>query len=417
MSADATISVRNLGKLYKLGLTLPTFKMRRRQLADAVLRRSAQDYTAAPGRSIWALRDVSFDVMEGDVVGIVGRNGAGKSTLLKILSRITEPTEGSAVIHGRVGSLLEVGTGFNPELTGRENVYLNGAVLGMKKTEIRRNFDEIVAFSEIEPFIDTPVKRYSSGMYVRLAFAVAAHLQSEVLLVDEVLAVGDAGFQKKCLGKMSSVGREGRTILFVSHNMGAVAELCPRAILVDGGRAVLDGPTSEVTNAYLRLFATPETGADLVDNPTREAAFLGVRTLNRDGVATNSFDLAEPVTVVVRYRVREPIAGLLIRMTVARNMVDLFQTFDCELEAAPIDREPGDYEATYTISPMFLKAGTYSVSVYAGKASPEQEYQNYQGVLSFDVEERSFNTHHKGYRRDRPGPVIGQGTWRTERVG
>ncbi len=271
--------------------------------------------------------------------------------------------------------------------------------------------------SIVEQFIDTPVKRYSSGMYVRLAFAVAAHLQSEVLLVDEVLAVGDAGFQKKCLGKMSSVCREGRTILFVSHNMGAVAELCPRAILVDGGRAVLDGPTSEVTEAYLRLFTTPETGAELVDNPTREAAFLGVRTVNRDGVATNSFDLAEPITIAVRYRVREHISGLLIRMTVARNMVDLFQTFDCELEAEPIDRDPGDYEAMYTIAPMFLKAGTYSVSVYAGKASPEQEYQHYQGVLSFDVEERSFNTHHKGYRRDRPGPVIGQGTWRTERVG
>src|SRR5258708_7915371 len=278
MSADVAISVRNLGKLYKLGLTLPTLTMRRRRLAAAMLRRFPEGLTATPSRSIWALRDVSFDVAEGDVVGIVGRNGAGKSTLLKILSRITEPTEGVATINGRVGSLLEVGTGFNPELTGRENIYLNGAVLGMKKSEIRRNFDEIVAFSEIETFIDTPVKRYSSGMYVRLAFAVAAHLESEVLLVDEVLAVGDAGFQKKCLNKMTSVGKEGRTILFVSHNMGAVAELCPRAILIDGGHIVMDGPTSEVTAAYLGLFATPETGAELVENPARPASFLGART-------------------------------------------------------------------------------------------------------------------------------------------
>jgi lipopolysaccharide transport system ATP-binding protein len=411
------ISARSLGKQYRLGVTLPTYRMRRQRLANLVRRRSPADAPGTRPQTMWALRDVSFDIAEGEVVGLVGRNGAGKSTLLKILSRITEPTEGSATIHGRVGSLLEVGTGFNPELTGRENVFLNGAVLGMKKSEIRRKFDEIVAFSEIETFIDTPVKRYSSGMYVRLAFAVAAHLEPEVMLVDEVLAVGDAGFQKKCLGKMSTVSREGRTIVFVSHNMGAVAELCPRSMLIDEGQVVMDGPTSEVTAAYLGLFATPETGAELPENPLRPASFLGVRTLDANGEATNSFDVAEPITITIRYRVRIPVTGLLIRLTLARNMFDLFQTFDCDEELEPIDREPGDYEATYTIPPMFLKAGAYTVSVYGGKASPEQEYQNYVGVLSFEVEERSFNTHHKGYRRDRPGSVVGQGTWRTERVG
>ncbi|MDZ7339516.1 MAG: ABC transporter ATP-binding protein, partial [candidate division KSB1 bacterium] len=201
--------------------------------------------------TIWALKDVSFEVKRGEVAGIIGRNGAGKSTLLKILSRITEPTSGRAEIHGRVGSLLEVGTGFHPELTGRENIYLNGAILGMRKHEIDRKFDEIVAFAEIERFLDTPVKRYSSGMYVRLAFAVAAHLEPEILLVDEVLAVGDAAFQKKCLGKMGDVAREGRTVLFVSHNMAAVANLCQHALLIEKGEVIQRGNTQDVVQAYI----------------------------------------------------------------------------------------------------------------------------------------------------------------------
>ena len=201
--------------------------------------------------TFWALKDVSFEVREGDVVGIIGRNGAGKSTLLKILSRITKPTSGYARICGRVGSLLEVGTGFHPELTGRENIYLNGAILGMKKTEIDRKFDEIVAFAETEKFIDTPVKHYSSGMYLRLAFAVAAHLEPEILIVDEVLAVGDARFQKKCLNKMQDVGHQGCTVLFVSHNMPAITRLCERVILLDGGRVFQDGPSHHVVSAYL----------------------------------------------------------------------------------------------------------------------------------------------------------------------
>ena len=201
---------------------------------------------------LWALRDVSFEVKRGEVVGIIGRNGAGKSTLLKILSRITEPTAGSAKIHGRVGSLLEVGTGFHPELTGRENIYLNGAILGMRRAEIERKFDEIVAFAEIERFLDTPVKRYSSGMYVRLAFAVAAHLEPEILLVDEVLAVGDAQFQKKCLGKMGDVAKEGRTVLFVSHNMVAVQTLCQRAFWLDSGQLKAQGEVGTIVTTYLR---------------------------------------------------------------------------------------------------------------------------------------------------------------------
>ncbi len=218
---------------------------------------------------LWALQGVSFDVTEGEVVGIIGNNGAGKSTLLKILSRITTPTRGRIEIHGRIASLLEVGTGFHPELTGRENIFLNGVILGMKKKEVERRFDEIIDFSGIERFLDTPVKRYSSGMKVRLGFAVAAHLQPEILIIDEVLAVGDAEFQRKCLGKMTSVAREGRTVLFVSHNMAAVRDLCPRAILMKQGIAVMDGPSDQVIDSYLRDLAKGSRHAFSTNNPER----------------------------------------------------------------------------------------------------------------------------------------------------
>ncbi len=255
---DIAIRVENLGKMYRIGTEdrrPATFWQAARQLAAspfAYLQRITRPPTEA--ETLWALKDVSFEVQRGEVVGIIGRNGAGKSTLLKILSRITEPTHGHAQIHGRVGSLLEVGTGFHPELTGRENIYLNGAILGMKRVEIDRKFDEIVAFAEIERFLDTPVKRYSSGMYVRLAFAVAAHLEPEILLVDEVLAVGDVAFQKKCLGKMQDVAKEGRTVIFVSHNMGAVSQLCERAILLDSGTVKSIGDVDKVISEHINLF-------------------------------------------------------------------------------------------------------------------------------------------------------------------
>src|SRR5512135_829157 len=252
---DIAIRVEDLGKRYRIGTAPERYKTLRDTIVAGVnapiqrLRRgTALTATSKDTSTIWALRNVSFDVIQGKVLGIVGRNGAGKSTLLKILSRVTEPTEGSAEIHGRVGSLLEVGTGFHPELTGRENIYLNGAILGMKRLEIERKFDEIVSFSEVEQFIDTPVKRYSSGMYLRLAFAVAAHLEPEILVVDEVLAVGDAEFQKKCLGKMSDVANEGRTVLFVSHNMVAVQSLCSRVLWMQGGHIVGDGPSDQLVS-------------------------------------------------------------------------------------------------------------------------------------------------------------------------
>ena len=252
--SHTAIHVGNLSKRYVIGHQRGKGDGLRHALEDAVRRplkwlRNRGDNNSS-SEEFWALKDVSFDIQAGEVVGIVGRNGAGKSTLLKVLSRITEPTSGQIRIRGRVASLLEVGTGFHPELTGRENIFLNGAILGMQRAEIKRKFDEIVAFAEVERFLDTPVKRYSSGMYVRLAFAVAAHLEPEILIVDEVLAVGDAQFQKKCLGKMQDVASGGRTILFVSHNMGAVMSLCRRAVWLSEGKCRMIGEAREVGNAY-----------------------------------------------------------------------------------------------------------------------------------------------------------------------
>jgi len=259
--SDMAIRVESLSKKYRIGGKQEKYKTLRDTLTDALvysfhqagkLFRGQAKGAAELEQTIWALKDVSFEVKNGEVLGIIGRNGAGKSTLLKILSRITEPTEGYAEIHGRVGTLLEVGTGFHPELTGRENVYLNGTILGMKRGEIERKFDEIIAFAEVEKFIDTPVKHYSSGMYLRLAFAVAAHLEPEILIVDEVLAVGDASFQEKCLGKMQNVAGQGRTVLFVSHNMGAISSLCHRVILLSAGEIIGIGPSEEIVRAYLK---------------------------------------------------------------------------------------------------------------------------------------------------------------------
>src|SRR3989441_10519195 len=266
---DIAIRVEGLSKRYCIGASQEPYYTLRETLTESLARPFRQLWsffspngaaaTTPEASSIWALKDVSFEVKRGEAVGIIGRNGAGKSTLLKILSRITEPTEGRINIHGRVGSLLEVGTGFHNELTGRENIYLNGAILGMKKSEIDREFDEIVAFAEVEKFIDTPVKHYSSGMYLRLAFAVAAHLEPEILIVDEVLAVGDAAFQKKCLGKMGNIAKEGRTVLFVSHDMTAITSLSTRAALIDHGALSQVGSVHEVVQTYLQSVAVGTT--------------------------------------------------------------------------------------------------------------------------------------------------------------
>jgi lipopolysaccharide transport system ATP-binding protein len=287
------ISVKGLGKAYRIGMVNPKHTNFRETFMELVktpftrMRKYNEDYANDEPDTYWALKDVGFEVGQGEVLGVIGRNGAGKSTLLKVLSRITEPSEGEARIRGRVSSLLEVGTGFHPELTGRENIYLNGAILGMKRAEIKAKFDEIVAFSEVEKFLDTPVKRYSSGMYVRLAFAVAAHLEPEVLIVDEVLAVGDASFQKKCLGKMGDVVKHGRTVLFVSHNMDAVASLCTQVLLVEKGRAGDKLTPDEGVKAYLAL-TNADASVPLRDKPrtqhrTRDPIFTGLKITSGSG--------------------------------------------------------------------------------------------------------------------------------------
>ncbi len=307
--ASAVVSVRGLSKRYRLGTSAAAYGRLTESISDGIgnLFSRGKRHTKLRSREyLWALRDVSFDIGEGEVVGIIGRNGAGKTTLLKVLSRITEPTSGQARVRGRVGALLEVGAGFHYELTGRENVFLNGAILGMRRREIYKRFDDIVAFAEVEPFIDTPVKRYSSGMVVRLAFAVAAHLDPDVLVVDEVLAVGDAAFQKKCLGRMGEVGTSGRTILFVSHNMGSIRSLCQRALVLDSGGVVFDGSAGDAVATYMSEVGRIEGGGEVVwssDDPARpcteEIGLSRIRLVEPSGQCRSVFDTDTPIRVEI----------------------------------------------------------------------------------------------------------------------
>ncbi len=324
------------------------------------------DADSHPDTCLWALRDVSFQVNRGEVVGIIGRNGAGKSTLLKMLARITEPSEGFAEIHGRVGSLLEVGTGFHQELTGRENIYFNGSILGMKKAEIQRKFDDIVQFAEVERFIDTPVKHYSSGMYMRLAFAVAAHLEPEILLVDEVLAVGDAAFQRKCLNKMQEVGEQGRTVFFVSHNMPAVTRLCPRTILLDSGHVLHDGPSHQVVGTYLRsgLGTTAmREWTDAAHRPGNEIVRLhSVRVVGEDGKIMEKADIRKSLGIEMVFEVIKAGHILTPGCWISNEAgLTVFTTYDQNPEWRQRPRPQGRYVSTAWIPGNFLTEGTHIV--------------------------------------------------------
>jgi lipopolysaccharide transport system ATP-binding protein len=369
---------------------------------------------------LWALKNVSFEVKRGEAVGIIGRNGSGKSTLLKILSRITAPTEGCAEIHGRVGSLLEVGTGFHPELTGRENIYLNGAIIGMKKAEIERRFDEIVAFAEIEKFLDTPVKRYSSGMYVRLAFAVAAHLEPEVLIVDEVLAVGDAAFQKKCLGKMGDVTREGRTVLFVSHNMAAVSELCERAIHLREGCLVKDGPSHGVIQEYLSRAAKSQAARvweDLQTAPGNDLVKLcGVRLVDSRGVASSEIRTDEPFSIEVTYCVMrdgaQPGATAVLFSDEGACVFSSVSNQEREWHGKP--HPVGVYLSTCQVPKTLLADDDYSLTIVLW----ERHYNlvcKQEDVLRFRVTDAGEvrGDYHGGWL----GVVRPMLAWTTERVG
>jgi lipopolysaccharide transport system ATP-binding protein len=413
--SEAVIVAEHLAKQYRIGETSSYDT-----LAEALRRRFGGRAAAdarSEARNIWALHDVSFEVRQGEIVGIIGRNGAGKSTLLKILSRITAPTRGRAVIRGRVGSLLEVGTGFQPELTGRENVFLNGAILGMSRAEIARKFDEIVEFSEIAEFIDTPVKRYSSGMHARLAFSVAAHLEPEILIVDEVLSVGDIAFQRKCQQKMQSFMQSGRTVLFVSHSMGAITEMCTSAILLDHGTIVRAGAVPHVMEGYFSLLNATSGPSGHRAGPLVHAdlEILSANVLAESGKPTHTFDVGDPVVLEFRYRVKRDLFSLHIELTVSRNMLELIRSYDTDGYKDPNRQcKAGDYVCRHVLPGRFLKAGSYSVKIGAG--TPDYSMIEADNILAFEVEEISENTQHRGYRAARPGQVISPGKWTTERI-
>jgi lipopolysaccharide transport system ATP-binding protein len=354
------IKVENLSKRYRIGTHEAPYTTLRETLAKAFRApfKRPRNGRHSNDETVWALKDVSFEVQQGEVLGIIGRNGSGKSTLLKVLSRITEPTSGRVELHGRVNSMLEVGTGFHPELTGRENIYLNGTILGMGRTEIRRKFDEIVAFSEIAKFIDTPVKYYSSGMYLRLAFAVAAHLEPEILIVDEVLSVGDAAFQKKCLGKMQESNRQGRTVLFVSHDMSSVKTLCTRGILLDGGRIALQGAASWVTEQYLTQIMGPQRSRiAFPEDPDLRMQFLHVELV--DSVDNQG---QEVVRLNCEYVVRTELENILLTVEI-RNAADVsvFYSNDQLLEDSR-KRRVGTHTVALTIPKYLLAPGDYHVA-------------------------------------------------------
>ncbi len=425
---DTVIRVENLGKRYRIGTASERYKTLRDTLVNTAMApirklRGGNSANADSPESnlIWALRDITFEVPRGTVLGIIGRNGAGKSTLLKILSRVTEPTEGSAEIHGRVGSLLEVGTGFHPELTGRENIYLNGAILGMKRLEIERKFDEIVEFSEVEQFIDTPVKRYSSGMYLRLAFAVAAHLEPEILVVDEVLAVGDAEFQRKCMGKMSDVAQAGRTVLFVSHNMSAIMRLTEESLVLDKGRLVYRASTPQAVDYYMaagftgageRIWTQEEVPADAA--PFRP---LALRLRDSRGQVADTLRSTELINVEIEYRLDQPITGLRVGVYLLTMRGEyVFTSFDLD-DAKRFEqlgvRQAGHYTSRCSIPANTLNEGRYVLAVNASAFRVKRYFWD-DHALAFTVDATGAPGKH--WPEPRMGPIRPALDWVIERL-
>jgi lipopolysaccharide transport system ATP-binding protein len=413
------IEVAGLSKRYRLGaLGARSLREEAEQLWHRLKRGNTGP--SASAHDFWALREVSFSVEPGEVVGVIGRNGAGKSTLLKILSRITEPTAGEAVLRGRVASLLEVGTGFHPELSGRENIFLNGAILGMKRAEIARKLDEIVAFAEIERFLDTPVKRYSSGMYVRLAFAVAAHLEPEILIVDEVLAVGDVQFQKKCLGKMREVSTaSGRTVLFVSHNMAVVSELCGRAVLLDGGHIVANGRTDEVVRGYFARVSTDSSTApackainreqhDGESGGTERMRLREVRLVENQ-FPTFTVHWKQPIRMELQFEVMQPLRNVLFSLGVSGlNGGPIFGSHSDDEHGALHDLPCGLFRITVTLANP-LRAGQYALAIGADTALGKAPILHVARALCFEVLDVAQDG--EAYPQYYGGPVNGNARW------
>ena len=424
--ADLALRVEDISKRYRIGLaqsrpdTLRDLLTSRFQRFKRFFKRGDDSRYESP-EYIWALKDISFDVQRGQVLGIIGRNGAGKSTLLKILSRVTDPTKGYGEIHGRVGSLLEVGTGFHPELSGRENIYLNGAILGMRREEIDRKFDEIVDFSEVDKFIDTPVKRYSSGMYLRLAFAVAAHLEPEILVVDEVLAVGDAEFQRKCLGKMNDVAQEGRTVLFVSHNMSAILRLTQETLVLNQGKIVMRAPTPEAVDYYLNMGLTKqgERNWTLDELGAGKTPFrpLSLRVMNKSGKIAETVSSAEGFKVEMEYEISEAITGLrvgLYMMTTRGEYV--FTSFDVDdpgMFESYSSRPAGRYISQCWIPPYFMNEGRFVLGVNASSYRIKRYFQD-DKALTFTVD--ATGAPGSQWPEKRLGPVRPKLEWKIETI-
>ena len=422
--SDIAIRAEGLGKQYTIGTGSRGYVSLREELSNALLepvrrmrrlswrREKVAKRNCDPESLFWALDEVSFDVRSGEVVGMIGRNGAGKSTLLKILTRITDPTVGMADVHGRVGSLLEVGTGFHPELTGRENIWLNGAILGMTRREVQLKFDEIVSFAEVEKFIDTPVKRFSSGMYLRLAFAVAAHLEPEILLVDEVLAVGDAAFQKKCMGKMKDVGKQGRTVLFVSHNLPAVTGLCDRVFLLEQGRIVRDGEPQEVVSAYLNTGLNTTAARHWSDPrlaPQSNAVRLhAVRVRTEDGELAAAVDIRLPISIEMEFDVLKAGHVLMPHFGLTNeNGVVLFSAHDVDPRWRKQPRPCGRYMSKVRVPGNFFSDGLIYVSAGCASINPvaQQHYIETDAVAFRVIDSLNDDTAH-GEDRGRMDGVV-----------
>jgi lipopolysaccharide transport system ATP-binding protein len=407
LNDDIAIRVEGLSKRYRLGE-----RAGYRRLGESVTRAALKPFrkTTAPSRRdvLWALRDVSFSVDQGEIVGIVGPNGAGKTTLLRILARITLPTEGRAEVWGRVGSLLEVGTGFHPELTGRENVYLNGAILGMSRAEIKRKYDEIVAFAQIEQFMETPVKHYSSGMRVRLAFSVAAHLDPEILFIDEVLSVGDASFQEKCLQKMQDVAGAGRTVLFVSHNMGAITELCTRGIWIDHGTIQMDGEPQKVVESYLTRDDSSSARWEHPQDPScgRQVRVSALEVLRPDGSPSPSIPFEEAIRIRVSNEVREGVHGLGLNVRIKDSSgTVILTTSNLDVDPEPEEWGPGMYAHSFEIPGGLLRPGRYVISAKAKVR--HMVLDEHEHCLGFDVLPI-------GYAKSRAGVIAPMLTWTRE---
>lgn len=421
--SEIAIQVQGLGKQYRLGGKVQGYRTLRDTLADMVTwpLRLFKGELRHRAEKIWALRNVSFEVKRGQVLGIIGRNGAGKSTLLKILSRVTEPSTGFAEIRGRVGSLLEVGTGFHPELTGRENIYLNGAVLGMKRREIASKFDEIVEFSGVSKFIDTAVKHYSSGMYLRLAFSVAAHLEPEILVVDEVLAVGDAEFQRKCLGKMSDVAEAGRTVLFVSHNMSAILRLTEQSIVLEKGELVYRASTREAVDYYMAsgLSQSGERTWSEEEIPADAAPFkpIAMRVRDPQGKVADSVQSRQPLQIEIEYELKQPIQGLRVGVYLQTIRGEtIFTSFDTD-EPKQYDkygtRAPGHYVSQALLPAHFLNEGQYVLGINASSFRVRRYFQE-ERALAFTVD--AMGAPGMQWPELRQGPVRPLLEWSIEQI-